>query len=206
MKKLLLAINIAAAALLGLAGIYVVPKAIAQCTGIFPPNTVCGNLGATAAPPAAFTANTSVFGPGTTTSGDVVTFGNTAGTQLSDPTSISTNQQITLIGSLFTTGTTSLFNTSVTSFSITSTFVYSGFTITFPESGSAALVGAGNTFTKANSFSGNIVFTGNNSSSGNNTFSGNNNFSGTTSFTGPLVATSSVSRTTAVKCLRWNWL
>ena len=47
MKKLLLAINIAAAALLGLAGIYVVPKAIAQCTGVFPPNTVCGNLSAT---------------------------------------------------------------------------------------------------------------------------------------------------------------
>lgn len=56
----------------------------AQCTGVFPPNTLCGNLGATPAPPAAFTATTSIFGPTTTTSPDIPYWKTNTGTQLGD--------------------------------------------------------------------------------------------------------------------------
>lgn len=86
MRKFALTINAAAVlALAGLGYFWAVPKGAAQCNGIFPANTLCGNLGASPAPPAAFSANMSVFGPGsTTTSGDVVLWGNATGTQLAD--------------------------------------------------------------------------------------------------------------------------
>ncbi len=58
--------------------------ASAQCTGVFQPNTLCGNLGASPAPPSAFSASGTVVGPGSSTIGDVATWANTAGTLLQD--------------------------------------------------------------------------------------------------------------------------
>lgn len=57
--------------------------AFAQCTGVFPPNTVCGNSGASPAPPTAMSGST-VVGPGSTTINDVVGWANTVGSQLKD--------------------------------------------------------------------------------------------------------------------------
>ncbi len=74
MKKLLLA----------LALLFAPSLAFAQCTGVFPPNTLCGNLGATPAPPSAFSASTSIVGPGTSVIGHFATWANTAGSQLAD--------------------------------------------------------------------------------------------------------------------------
>ncbi len=59
-------------------------SASAQCTGVFPANTLCGNLGASPAPPTAFSASGTVVGPGSSTVGDVATWANTAGTLLQD--------------------------------------------------------------------------------------------------------------------------
>lgn len=86
MKKLAYIINIAAAigcvALSAL--IYEPIRVAAQCNGIFPSNTLCGNLGASPAPPAAFSATTSVIGPGSSTVNDLAGFANTFGNQLKD--------------------------------------------------------------------------------------------------------------------------
>ncbi len=74
MKKLLLAL-----------ALFLTPSlAFAQCTGVFPPNTLCGNLGATPAPPSAFTASGTVVGPGSSTIGNFAYWGNTAGTLLTN--------------------------------------------------------------------------------------------------------------------------
>ena len=59
--------------------------ASAQCTGVFAPNTLCGNLGASPAPPAQFSASGTVVGPGSSTTGDIATWGNNTGTLLADP-------------------------------------------------------------------------------------------------------------------------
>lgn len=104
--------------LLTLALLFIPCEAWAACNGVFQPNTVCGNLGPIPAPPSAFSAVTSVFGPSSSTSGDVVVFGNTFGNQLSDTTSRSVskingtlldlfgnNLPIVADGSVFTTQT-----------------------------------------------------------------------------------------------------
>jgi hypothetical protein len=56
----------------------------AQCIGLFPPNTICGNN--TNAPnlPQPFSLSTSLTGPGTTVVGDLATWSNTNGTTLAD--------------------------------------------------------------------------------------------------------------------------
>lgn len=75
MKKLLLALALC----------FISSAAFAQCNGVFPATTVCGNLGPSPAPPHAITATTSIFGPGTTTtSGDIPYWSNVTGTQLGD--------------------------------------------------------------------------------------------------------------------------
>lgn len=75
MKKLLAAL-----------GFWLLPTlAFAQCTGVFPGNTVCGNFGTTPAPPHAISNVTSVYGPTSSTSGDVVTWQGTTGNILGDP-------------------------------------------------------------------------------------------------------------------------
>jgi hypothetical protein len=76
----------------------------AQCIGLFPPNTICGNN--TNAPnlPQPFSLSTSLTGPGTTVVGDLATWSNTSGTTLADtpPAALSgvndTNVTITLGG------------------------------------------------------------------------------------------------------------
>ena len=74
MKKIILALALFLAPTL----------AWAQCTGVFPANTLCGNLSGTPAPPSAFSASTSIVGPGSSTIGDFATWANTAGSQLAD--------------------------------------------------------------------------------------------------------------------------
>lgn len=74
MKKLLLALALLLA-----------PSAAwAQCTGVFPANTLCGNLTGSPRPPGAFSSAGGTFGPGSTTIGDVTTWGNVGGTLLAD--------------------------------------------------------------------------------------------------------------------------
>lgn len=71
---------------LGLAALAIALWAVpaeAQCTGVFPPATLCGNLGATSAPPRPFPASGTVVGPGSTTVGYFARWANTTGTQLS---------------------------------------------------------------------------------------------------------------------------
>src|SRR6266404_6632030 len=74
MKKLLLA----------LALIFLPSFAWAQCTGVFPPNTLCGNLSGSPRPPAAFASGGTVVGPGSSTVNDIAVWNNTSGTLLKD--------------------------------------------------------------------------------------------------------------------------
>ncbi len=70
----------------------------AQCTGVFPANTLCGNLSGAPQPPAAFSAGGTIVGPGFSTSGHVPTFANSSGTLLSDPATITTSQAFNFTG------------------------------------------------------------------------------------------------------------
>ena len=74
MKKLLLALALVLAPSL----------AWAQCAGVFPANTVCGNTSASPNVPSAVPFGGTIIGPGTTVVGDFATWGNTFGTQLTD--------------------------------------------------------------------------------------------------------------------------
>lgn len=76
MKKLLLALALLLAPSL----------AFAQCNGQFPANTFCGNNTAQARPPFPIpsTGTGNVTGPGSSTVGDIPSFGNTIGTTLTD--------------------------------------------------------------------------------------------------------------------------
>lgn len=74
MKKLLFALAVVLAPF----------GAFAQCNGIFPANTLCGNLTGSPAPPAPFSAGGSVIGPGTTVVGDLAIWNNITGTLLKD--------------------------------------------------------------------------------------------------------------------------
>lgn len=75
MKKLLLALALCLAPTL----------ASAQCTGIFPNNTLCGNISGASAPPGIVTiAGTVVIGPVSSTVGDAAVWNNTSGTLLKD--------------------------------------------------------------------------------------------------------------------------
>jgi hypothetical protein len=56
----------------------------AQCTGVFPPNTLCGNPTGVAAPPSAFLYSGSLIGPGSSTANGLPLWSNTAGTILKD--------------------------------------------------------------------------------------------------------------------------
>ena len=56
----------------------------AQCTGIFLPNTLCGNNTATAQPPFQVSGSSAIIGPGTTTINDLALWGNTLGSSLVD--------------------------------------------------------------------------------------------------------------------------
>jgi len=70
--------------LLTLAFLLVSPAAWAQCNGVFPATTICGNLGPGPAPPHAISAATSVFGPSSSIIGDLPYWTNLTGTGLGD--------------------------------------------------------------------------------------------------------------------------
>lgn len=59
-------------------------EAWAQCNGIFPPATLCGNLSASPAPAAPFPSSGSIVGPNSSVVGDVPIWSNVTGTQLGD--------------------------------------------------------------------------------------------------------------------------
>ena len=74
MKKLLLSLLFALAS----------SGAWAQCTGVFPANTVCGNLTGSPQPPAAFSSGGLVVGPGSSVVNNFALWNNTLGTSLKD--------------------------------------------------------------------------------------------------------------------------
>jgi hypothetical protein len=86
MRKLLLALALCLAS----------TSAWAQCNGTFAPNTFCGNNTSATRPPFQISGVTSVFGPTSSTSGDIVTYGNTFGNSLSDQSTIATSQTLTV--------------------------------------------------------------------------------------------------------------
>lgn len=65
--------------------------AFAQCTGVFPANTLCGNLSGSPAPPAAFSASGSVVGPGSSTFDGLPIWANSLGSQLKDAATAATS-------------------------------------------------------------------------------------------------------------------
>lgn len=84
MRKILYAINVAVVVAAVCASLSW--KSWAQCNGIFPAKTLCGNLSGSPQPPAAFSSAGSVVGPGSSTQNDLATWANSTGTQLSDTT------------------------------------------------------------------------------------------------------------------------
>lgn len=62
----------------------------AQCNGIFPPSTLCGNLSASPAPAKPFSSSGGVFGPGSTVVGDIAIWNNVGGVLLADGGTITT--------------------------------------------------------------------------------------------------------------------
>lgn len=70
--------------LLALALLLAPASAFAQCTGIFQPNTFCGNNTGTSQPPFQVPASSNVSGPGTTTINDLVLWNNVTGSLLKD--------------------------------------------------------------------------------------------------------------------------
>ena len=127
--------------------------AFAQCNGAFQPNTFCGNNTSATRPPFQISGVTSVFGPTSSTSGDIVIFNNTTGNALAD-----SGHAFGTSGATVPILNANNFFTGITSFgtvNIVSSFVWHGTTYTFPTNGTslAALQGA-NTWTSSNTFTG----------------------------------------------------
>jgi hypothetical protein len=110
MKKIILALALALAPSL----------AFGQCNGVFPANTLCGNLSASPAPPAAFSASGTVVGPGSSVVNDIATYANTGGTQIKDSGVLISN--VPLLGSNNTYTGTNTFNNTVSGTGVTSLF------------------------------------------------------------------------------------
>jgi hypothetical protein len=111
--------------------------AFAQCTGVFPAQTLCGNLTGSPAPPSAFAASGTIAGPGSSTLNGLPLWANTAGTQLKD------GAGLTIAGN-YTWGGTQTFSALA---NFTSTFQVGGNTMTFPGvAATLASWGAGNTW------------------------------------------------------------
>lgn len=151
MKKLLLAAALALAPL----------PALADCTGVFPASTVCGNLSGSPQPPAPFSTGGSIFGPSSSTSGDLAIFSNSSGSGITDAGSL-TGAVITS-SYIFSGGLTIQgFNnftgqTSLTTANITSGFFYKG---TLINLGFLPYLNTTNNFTGFNNFSGATSMTG----------------------------------------------
>ena len=134
MKKILLTLALWLASL----------PAFAQCNGVFPANTLCGNLTGSPAPPSAFTASGTVAGPATSVIGHFATWANTVGTLLAD-------------FNLYAAA-----NVWSGSNNFTSTFQINGNTVTWPATtGTVPFLGTNQTWTGNNTFStGTDNFTG----------------------------------------------
>lgn len=139
----------------------------AQCNGVFPANTLCGNLSASPAPPAAFSAAGTIVGPASSTSGFIPTWANSLGTLLGSFNTISTSQSITFTGiTTFTSASTFTNTTSfnaLTTFSgltnFTSQFQVGGQRMQFPATAdTVGGLGTTQTWTGANSYTGTTSF------------------------------------------------
>ena len=144
----------------------------AQCTGIFPPGTYCGNNSGSPAPPSPVTINTTgILGPGSSTINGLPLWVNGVGTQLKD------GAGQTIAGNYAWAGTqtynaAATFNAAV---NFVSTFQINGVIFTWPALGTTvAGLGTNQTFTGNNIFAGNNTFNGTNSFNiGNTTINGN---------------------------------
>jgi hypothetical protein len=112
-----------------------------QCTGIFPANTLCGNLSGSPGPPAAFSASSSIVGPGSAAVNDLTLWANVGGTQLKDGTGQTIPGTYTWSGANTWNGTSTFGNTATFS----STTNLNGTTIV----GGAATFNAAATFTSS---------------------------------------------------------
>lgn len=70
--------------ILALALLFAPSLAYGQCNGVFPANTLCGNLSGSPAPPSAFSASGTIVGPGSSVVNNFAEWANTSGTQLKD--------------------------------------------------------------------------------------------------------------------------
>lgn len=96
MKKLLLA----------LAFLLAPSLAFAQCNGVFPANTLCGNLSGAPQPPAAFAASGTVVGPASSGVNDLAGWANIGGTQIKDMAGLTIAGNYIFGGNLVFDGTT----------------------------------------------------------------------------------------------------
>jgi len=148
--------------------------AFAQCTGVFPANSLCGNLTASPAPPSWVTASGTIIGPASSTLNGLPLWANTLGTQLKDGAGQTVAGAYTWSGAQ-TYSATNTYN-GIANFA--STFQINGNAITFP--GVAATLAY---------LAGSQTYTGNNIWSGNNTYqTGTFNFTGTFQIGGATVA------------------
>jgi hypothetical protein len=139
--------------------------AFAQCTGVFPPNSLCGNLTGSPAPPSQFSASGTIVGPVSSTLNGLSLWANTLGTQLKDGAGQTVAGAYTWSGAQ-TYSATNTYN-GIANF--VSTFQINGNAITFP--GVVATLAY---------LAGSQTYTGNNIWSGNNTYqTGTFNFTGT---------------------------
>lgn len=159
--------------LLALALVLVPTLADAQCTGVFPANTLCGNLSGTAQPPRAFSAGGTVIGPGVSLLNGLATWGNTSGTLLQNGSTIPGN---------YTWLSASQFNGPVGisgTFNSSGTFQIGGATKTFPA-GAVTLGGLSTTqtWTGTNNFTGPVNLSATTVVSGTSFFGGSARFGG----------------------------
>lgn len=128
-----------------------------QCTGVFAAKTICGNLGATAAPPSAWSSSGTIVGPVTSTLNGLPYWLDTNGQQLGDANGNTVAGAYTWSGNQ-TWSANNTFQTGTTNF--TGTFQVGGQTFTWPLAGTT--VGGlttTQTWSGANTYSGNIHYT-----------------------------------------------
>ncbi len=145
MKKLLLVLAIVLAP--GLAW--------GQCTGVFPSKTICGNLGASAAPPSAWSSSGTIVGPVISTLNGLPKWGDAIGQSLVDAAGTTIAGGYTWSGAQTFSGNNT-FQTGITNF--TGTFEVGGKTFTWPAAGTTVGgLGTAQTWTGNNTFNTGVV-------------------------------------------------
>lgn len=138
---------------------WVFTAARAQCTGVFPNNSFCGNLSGTPAPPGIVNmVGTFVAGPTTANANDLVIWSGSSAIVLADGTTTSIAGNYTFLG-------TYTFSSSITANSsaiFNSTFQIGTTVISWPGSGTSVAMtnGTGLTWSGANTFSATVNATG----------------------------------------------